>query len=771
MSQPSSQWFLPGEDDQNDGPYSAAEITARLQSGALDPSTECWREGMNEWQPLSELPEFRNAMTAGLGRRRRSMVDALVSVLFIVAVLIGGVIAFLVTREPPELRDGRNSLKAGDYAEAARRLLPYVNEHPEDHLAGCLLAAALLGNYASLDGPSYDDKQLRAADELFARCFAAQPQLRDEARPFLADVADRVPARAPDCMARLLAVGRLRQKLGAADANQLAKESLAKATAVGAERLQQQMNAETVAQILSWRPAAGGEIARLLLPPLTKTSPFEQENAARVFLQGAKNFPEAGAALAACMLERAALHATAGQFDLAESALALAESAAPNQWDKIARQWMDCLRKRLAAGDADAAWRSLERVAPRMPALKNDVAALYLDLAKQVAQTSPGRARELLNKVHTLEPGYGPLIAAVYLDIAKRLFPADRRGARDAMNHALELQPSAKNSEDVCFLAIRLADPLDETKRSLCRSFTASFPNSTHRPEVLLVVVDDALRAAERSGGMDREQVKAWLRDGWTAASEGLKQHAANADWQDKIYNLAKATWRWAHRGDEELDSDASQQAVTLLDSLLASAPGAARRSEFESERKLWRAWKDPTIKELRSLCRSLAGSPPDRQSLVALREMLARAQTVEAQEWYLAVDYVANCYLGDTRQAAASLGALQQRYPSSRYLPRVAADQLMENCPTCHGTRSTKEQCAQCKGSGRCNACGGRGYIPGIRSNTFCPKCHRTGRCQACVNGAPTKPCTACRGAGKQGSLSKMNSLYRELLASGPGA
>jgi predicted component of type VI protein secretion system len=65
-------WFLPGEGDQNAGPFTAAEVTARLKSGQATPATPCWREGMGDWLPLEQVKEF-----AGAARARKAVPPAM----------------------------------------------------------------------------------------------------------------------------------------------------------------------------------------------------------------------------------------------------------------------------------------------------------------------------------------------------------------------------------------------------------------------------------------------------------------------------------------------------------------------------------------------------------------------------------------------------------------------------------------------------------------------------------------------------------------------
>ena len=51
------------------GPMTRDELSRKIEAGAVMPESLCWREGMDDWRPLGELPEL-----AGLLRRSRDVV-------------------------------------------------------------------------------------------------------------------------------------------------------------------------------------------------------------------------------------------------------------------------------------------------------------------------------------------------------------------------------------------------------------------------------------------------------------------------------------------------------------------------------------------------------------------------------------------------------------------------------------------------------------------------------------------------------------------------
>ena len=53
-----ADWFY-GKEGTQHGPVSDQEIGTFISSGQIDGSTIIWREGMADWLPLSQVPEFQ----------------------------------------------------------------------------------------------------------------------------------------------------------------------------------------------------------------------------------------------------------------------------------------------------------------------------------------------------------------------------------------------------------------------------------------------------------------------------------------------------------------------------------------------------------------------------------------------------------------------------------------------------------------------------------------------------------------------------------------
>lgn len=55
------EWYL-AIDDEQVGPLSFDEVRARWEAASIGPDTLCWRNGMADWTPLSQVPELADAL-------------------------------------------------------------------------------------------------------------------------------------------------------------------------------------------------------------------------------------------------------------------------------------------------------------------------------------------------------------------------------------------------------------------------------------------------------------------------------------------------------------------------------------------------------------------------------------------------------------------------------------------------------------------------------------------------------------------------------------
>ena len=58
MSENQAVWYLPGSDNQPDGPHTTDHVQELCREGKVYPNTLCWQEGMSDWMPLSQVQPF-----------------------------------------------------------------------------------------------------------------------------------------------------------------------------------------------------------------------------------------------------------------------------------------------------------------------------------------------------------------------------------------------------------------------------------------------------------------------------------------------------------------------------------------------------------------------------------------------------------------------------------------------------------------------------------------------------------------------------------------
>lgn len=65
MTAESPSWYIPGAGKQPIGPFTAEQIIQSWQAGKVSDKTLCWREGMGQWSPLSQVEPFATVMRSG----------------------------------------------------------------------------------------------------------------------------------------------------------------------------------------------------------------------------------------------------------------------------------------------------------------------------------------------------------------------------------------------------------------------------------------------------------------------------------------------------------------------------------------------------------------------------------------------------------------------------------------------------------------------------------------------------------------------------------
>lgn len=54
-------WYF-AVDEQPEGPYTVREIDVKFRTGEINSAQYIWREGMDEWKPIFEVPELKQIL-------------------------------------------------------------------------------------------------------------------------------------------------------------------------------------------------------------------------------------------------------------------------------------------------------------------------------------------------------------------------------------------------------------------------------------------------------------------------------------------------------------------------------------------------------------------------------------------------------------------------------------------------------------------------------------------------------------------------------------
>ncbi len=68
MSNNPPSWYIPSESQKPAGPFTDEQIVESWRSGQLNEQTMCWREGMPQWLPLSQVDPFSNVIRVAEAR-------------------------------------------------------------------------------------------------------------------------------------------------------------------------------------------------------------------------------------------------------------------------------------------------------------------------------------------------------------------------------------------------------------------------------------------------------------------------------------------------------------------------------------------------------------------------------------------------------------------------------------------------------------------------------------------------------------------------------
>jgi len=336
MDEQKAVWYLPDEAGQPVGPYASNQILEQLSTGQMPETTLCWREGMPDWQPLTEVEPFAAEIKLTKAAASKRMRRIVIAISCIVCVIAAAAVVYIMMMGPPEVRRAKELMAAGLYTETSEVLGPYVNRNPLNDEAVYLLAIANVNEYATakpdrtglLRGLMGTRTLLEQAKELFARVFKADPKWIDKAKTDIADSAIRIPSDAPDALNRSLEISRLRAELNLADKKQLAGELHKKLVSQGMMQGRYNLNQEAILQILGWDPSLSGQIITRMLGDENAT-PQQLSITVTLLQRWARERPAFAQILSTELLNRAKSLSDAGRNDQAKILLSNALAIDP----------------------------------------------------------------------------------------------------------------------------------------------------------------------------------------------------------------------------------------------------------------------------------------------------------------------------------------------------------------------------------------------------------------------------------------------------------
>ena len=591
MSNGDSVWYVPGGDNKPSGPFSAEELFQRWRSGGIADTTSCWREGMAEWQPLGQVEPFATAIKRAKAvtakqaasptqavpsprpvapphsskaihdrlRPQRSPLRLALSLVLALAVLGGGgYVGYLQISKHLTLREARDLIEAEKYAKVARLLDDFLDEHEDHPEASYLLALARLKEYAEEDDQKVTWEQaagegnpLRKTEKLFEDAFDPDQKWLEQAKTDLTDVLDSVPEDAPDLLSRSLLVGRLLDDLDIVDPSELADQLLDQAARTPPPKQTSPYGmrspwppAVLVKAVTTWDLSSAGRLIARVLP--ADGANTKVVNAGMVVvIAWAREDAQLGPPLAAGLLQQADRYIKAGHHDAAAIVFNTVIRIAPGNMTEVRQRQLGLFTRRLATGSVDDA-RAVIRELQRMGELPVE---LYPNAAK------------------------------VYLECALKLREADKNSAKIALDAALKLDSSITDREDIAFLRIDLAPQPDEAKLADCQRFLQKHPQSPRLPQVLMIILNDAVAAHARHARWHPEKAKPYLTAGEQAANELLANQAKTAGLDQSIHTFAQ------HLGT----SKQYQQALDLDERLLQAVPETPLKTQIIADMDGWR--------------------------------------------------------------------------------------------------------------------------------------------------------------------------------------
>ena len=163
---------------------------------------------------------------------------------------------------------------------------------------------------------------------------------------------------------------------------------------------------------------------------------------------------------------------------------------------------------------------------------------------------------------------------------------------------------------------------------------------------------------------------------------------------------------------------------------------------------------------QLVTVLKTLRNNPKDANALITLKSLKNNTSDLLGSEWFYACFFVSDFLSNNKQEAKKSYSILKSRYSNSDAFSVANMNNMYKNCEKCNGTGEISINCTRCHGSGICNHCNGRRYMPTMMRHhrVSCPSCNGTGKCKKC-NGKGTivVRCTKCYGKKHKFSKEKL--------------
>ena len=549
MTEPHAIWYLPDETGQPEGPYTEDQVLQWLRVGKVPESTRIMREGTTDWRPLEGVEPFASVIREGRAASRRRTLRIAVTVAGPAVIVIAIVMGYIVLAAPPEVRQGRELIDAGKYAEASAVLEPFVSERRDHPGATYLLALSKVSEYASAKGgPGADFTRaltrgapLLEAKKLFQIALPQGTRWMENAKRDLAQATTLIPEDAPDAVERALAIARLRDELRVGDPKQLAQDLLIRVSTRPKNETLRTLDNEVALQVLRWDPSRAGDVLELALPG-EDVALRDLSRAVEALREWGKRHRTLTALLPPALLQRADRFITAQKYGHTEVLLNASGQIDRGVLPEVARKRLAYLERRLETGDAAGVVQILDRTSGESSDMSTGAAKLYLDAAMQLREKDRSKAQQVLMK-------------------------------------ALKLVPTVAKTEESAFMCIELAPKPDDVKLGRCQAYLRDYPESRHRAEILMTIVADAAAVVGGRRGYTRSGAKKYLDAAEQAATELLQRYPEAEELDARIFALGQCL----------AASNRTDKALELAWALLEAAPDTRMRLQVEQAAARWR--------------------------------------------------------------------------------------------------------------------------------------------------------------------------------------